>query len=69
MTLLRPGYDFHKHTLCIEPLLHITALEGHYKITSALNMRKMNWKFSGETFGYKERFGRSHPAALYNMIK
>jgi len=32
-------------------------------------MRKMNWKFSGETLGYKERFDRSHPAVLYNMIK
>jgi hypothetical protein len=70
MTLPRPGYDFHTHTLCIEPLLDITALEGYYKITSALNMRKMNWEFSGDTFGYKECCGyrRKFPSAKFTAI-
>jgi hypothetical protein len=69
MTFPRSGYDLHIHRLCIEPLVHITALEGYYKITSVVNICKMKWKFSGGTFGYKERFDRSHPAVLYHMIK
>ena len=58
----------HTKVFCTEPLLHITALEGYYKITSAINMRKMNWKFSGEVFGYNERFDRSHPAVLCDTV-
>jgi hypothetical protein len=32
-------------------------------------MHKMNWEFSGETFGYKERFDKSYPAVLHSVIK